>query len=36
MSSTLNITNLLDEKYSEGNFSLAPPRAFTLTMGLKF
>jgi outer membrane receptor protein involved in Fe transport len=36
MSSTLNVTNLLDEEYSEGNFSLAPPRAFTLSVGMKF
>lgn len=36
MTSTLNVTNLLDEEYSEGNFSLAPPRAYTLSVGMKF
>ncbi len=36
MSSTLNVTNLLDEEYSEGNYSLAPPRSYTLSVGLKF
>jgi len=33
---TLNIDNVLDKDYSEGNFSLAPPRSYTLTLGMRF
>jgi len=36
LSTTLNVTNALDKEYSEGNFALASPRAYTLTMGLRF
>ena len=36
MTSTLNVNNLLDEEYSEGNFALASPRAYTLSLGMKF
>ena len=36
MSATINVENLFDEKYSEGNFNLANPRTYTLTMGMTF
>jgi outer membrane receptor for monomeric catechols len=36
MSGTLNVDNVLDEEYSEGNFSLAPPRSYMFTLGLRF
>jgi outer membrane receptor for ferric coprogen and ferric-rhodotorulic acid len=36
MSATLNVNNVLDEEYSEGNFSLSPPRSYTLTLGMRF
>jgi hypothetical protein len=36
LSTTLNIDNVLDKDYSEGNFSLAPPRSYMLTVGLRF
>jgi hypothetical protein len=35
-SGTLNVNNVLDEEYSEGNFALAPPRSFMFTLGLRF
>jgi len=36
MSASLNVDNLLDKEYSEGNFALASPRNFMFTLGLKF
>jgi outer membrane receptor protein involved in Fe transport len=33
---TLNISNLLDEEYSEGNFALASPRSYMFTLGMRF
>ena len=36
MSSSLNIDNLTDKKYSEGNFALASPRSYMFTLGMKF
>jgi outer membrane receptor protein involved in Fe transport len=33
---SLNIENLTDKKYSEGNFALAAPRSYLFTLGLKF
>jgi len=36
MSGTLNVSNIMDEEYSEGNFNLAEPRAYMFTLGMKF
>lgn len=36
MSTTINVNNALDKKYSEGNFALASPRSYMLTVGMKF
>ena len=36
MSTTLNVNNAFDKKYSEGNFALASPRSYMLTVGMKF
>ena len=36
VSATLNIDNMFDKNYSEGNFSLAPPRSYMLTVGMRF
>ena len=36
MSASLNVDNLLDKEYSEGNFALASPRSFNFTLGMKF
>jgi outer membrane receptor for ferric coprogen and ferric-rhodotorulic acid len=33
---TLNINNVLDREYSEGNFALSAPRSYMFTLGLKF
>jgi outer membrane receptor protein involved in Fe transport len=35
-SSSLLIDNLTDKEYSEGNFALAPPRSFQLSLGVNF
>jgi outer membrane receptor protein involved in Fe transport len=32
----LNIDNIFDKVYSEGNFGLAPPRSILLTLGMQF
>ena len=36
MTAGLNIDNLTDKEYSEGNFSLAAPRSWVFTLGMKF
>ncbi len=36
MSGTLNVSNLLDKEYMEGNFNLADPRSYMFTLGMKF
>lgn len=36
MSTTLNVSNLTDKEYLEGNYNLADPRSYTLTLGMKF
>jgi outer membrane receptor protein involved in Fe transport len=36
MSATLNVNNVTDRVYSEGNYALANPRQYTLTLGLRF
>jgi len=36
MSGTLNVSNLLDKEYSEGNYNLAEPRSYMFTLGMKF
>ena len=36
MSGSLNVVNLTDKDYLEGNFNLAEPRAYRLTLGMKF
>jgi outer membrane receptor for monomeric catechols len=36
MSGTLNVGNLLDDEYLEGNYNLAEPRSYRLTLGMKF
>ncbi len=36
LTASLNITNLFDKEYSEGNFNLSPPRTWLFTTGLKF
>ena len=36
VTTSLNVTNLLDEEYSEGGNNLSAPRTWMLTMGLKF
>lgn len=36
MSSSINVTNLTDKDYLEGNYNLSEPRAYKLTLGMKF
>ena len=36
LSATLNVNNVTDKDYLEGNYNLADPRSYTLTMGMKF
>lgn len=36
MSGTLNVSNIMDKEYSEGNFNLAEPRSYMFTLGMKF
>lgn len=36
LSGTLNIGNITDKEYSEGNFNLAEPRNYRFTLGMKF
>lgn len=36
LSSSLNIGNLTDKDYLEGNYNLADPRSYRLTLGMKF
>ncbi len=36
MHSSLHIDNVLDKEYSEGNYALAAPRSYMLTVGVKF
>jgi len=36
MFTTLSVSNLTDEEYLEGNYNLAEPRAYKLTLGLQF
>ncbi len=36
MHSSLHIDNMFDREYSEGNFALAAPRSYMLTVGMKF
>jgi len=36
LTSTLNVSNLTDKNYLEGNYNLAEPRAYRLTLGMKF
>lgn len=36
MSGSLHVGNLTDEEYSEGNYNLAEPRSYRLTLGMKF
>jgi outer membrane receptor protein involved in Fe transport len=36
MSGSLNVNNVLDKEYSEGNYALAPPRSFMFTLGMNF
>lgn len=36
MSGTLNVSNITDKEYSEGNYNLAEPRSYMFTLGMKF
>jgi len=36
MTGSLNVTNLTDKDYLEGNYNLADPRAYRFTLGMKF
>ena len=36
MNGSLNVSNVFDKEYSEGNIGLAPSRSYLLTLGLKF
>jgi outer membrane receptor protein involved in Fe transport len=36
MTGTLNVANLLNKDYLEGNYNLAEPRSYKLTLGMKF
>jgi outer membrane receptor protein involved in Fe transport len=36
LSATLNVNNVTDKEYLEGNYNLADPRSYTFTMGMKF
>ncbi len=36
MHGSLHVDNLFDKKYSEGNYALAAPRSYMLTVGMKF
>ncbi len=36
LNASLNINNVLDKDYSEGNFALAPSRSYLLSLGMKF
>jgi outer membrane receptor protein involved in Fe transport len=36
LSGSLHIDNILDKEYSEGNFSLSPPRSYMFTLGMRF
>lgn len=36
MTGTLNVGNLTDKEYLEGNYNLAEPRSYRLTLGMKF
>jgi outer membrane receptor protein involved in Fe transport len=36
MTGTLNVGNLTDKDYLEGNYNLAEPRSYRFTLGMKF